>query len=246
MPGKRQLQVRGASLLVALAVSGVPVLRLSLPAIFDGLGAARFEKVLTGLLAAALLVSWAWLVLGAVATTIETMAGAAGGVGRRLTPRLVRSLVAAACGVGVAGGVLGPAVAEGAGPTHPWSQAQVLDGLALPDRTEGGSPQPATPPHRDPREHQDHRDHRDRRDHPVTITVRSGDTLWSIAAAVLGPDAAPGEVSRAWQRLYAANRERIGADPDLIVPGTVLRLPRPDHAIDEAAHHRTHTGRQAP
>ena len=30
-----------------------------------------------------------------------------------------------------------------------------------------------------------------------------------------------------WPALYAANRQVIGADPDALQPGTVLRLPRP-------------------
>jgi LysM repeat protein len=47
--------------------------------------------------------------------------------------------------------------------------------------------------------------------------VRPGDTLSGIAAA-LG-------VRGGWQALYAANRTVIGADPDVIHPGTVLVLP---------------------
>ncbi|MFB0615331.1 transglycosylase family protein [Streptomyces sp. AGS-58] len=45
-------------------------------------------------------------------------------------------------------------------------------------------------------------------------TVREGDTL-SIIAARYGTS---------WQRLYAANKAVIGADPDLIVPGQRLAL----------------------
>ncbi|NEA91149.1 LysM peptidoglycan-binding domain-containing protein, partial [Actinospica acidiphila] len=43
-------------------------------------------------------------------------------------------------------------------------------------------------------------------------TVRPGDTLSGIAARH-GTD---------WQRLYAANRDVIGDDPDVIVPGQRL------------------------
>jgi len=49
-------------------------------------------------------------------------------------------------------------------------------------------------------------------------TVRPGDTLTAIAAAL----AVPG----GWPALYAANRQVIGPDPGLIQPGTVLALPR--------------------
>jgi LysM repeat protein len=51
----------------------------------------------------------------------------------------------------------------------------------------------------------------------ATWTVRPGDTLSAIATA-LG-------VRGGWQALYAANREAVGPDPDLIRPGTVLALP---------------------
>jgi LysM repeat protein len=47
--------------------------------------------------------------------------------------------------------------------------------------------------------------------------VRQGDTLSGIAAAL----AVPG----GWSALYAANRQAIGPDPDVIHPGTVLVLP---------------------
>ena len=50
---------------------------------------------------------------------------------------------------------------------------------------------------------------------PRTYTVQPGDTLWGIGQR-LGVD---------WRRLYEANRETIGPDPDLIRPGQVLVVP---------------------
>jgi LysM repeat protein len=47
--------------------------------------------------------------------------------------------------------------------------------------------------------------------------VRPGDTLSGIAAAL--------DVRGGWQALYETNRPVIGADPDVIHPGTVLVLP---------------------
>lgn len=49
-------------------------------------------------------------------------------------------------------------------------------------------------------------------------TVVEGDTLWDIAGAELG------DATR-WPEIYELNRDTIGADPDLILPGQVLRLP---------------------
>ena len=49
---------------------------------------------------------------------------------------------------------------------------------------------------------------------PATYTVEPNDTLSAIAAAH----------GVAWPRLWAGNRIVIGPDPDVIVPGQVLRL----------------------
>lgn len=57
------------------------------------------------------------------------------------------------------------------------------------------------------------------------VTVRRGDTLWSIAAAHLGRGATDAEVAREWPRWYAANEASIGVDPDVIQPGTQLVPP---------------------
>lgn len=59
-----------------------------------------------------------------------------------------------------------------------------------------------------------------------TVTVRRGDSLWSIAARHLAAGASDAEVARAWPRWFAANRAVIGEDPDLIRPGMQLVPPR--------------------
>ncbi|WP_256792672.1 LysM peptidoglycan-binding domain-containing protein [Terrabacter sp. Ter38] len=57
------------------------------------------------------------------------------------------------------------------------------------------------------------------------VTVRRGDSLWTIAARHLGPGASDAQISREWPRWYAANRDVVGEDPDLIMPGVQLRPP---------------------
>lgn len=57
------------------------------------------------------------------------------------------------------------------------------------------------------------------------VTVRAGDSLWSICAAQLGPLASDVDIALAWPQLYQANRKLIGSDPGLLLPGQVLRLP---------------------
>ena len=57
-------------------------------------------------------------------------------------------------------------------------------------------------------------------------TVRSGESLWSIAEDLVGPGASTEEIARAVERLWKLNAERIGSgDPDLIVAGERLIVP---------------------
>jgi resuscitation-promoting factor RpfA len=57
------------------------------------------------------------------------------------------------------------------------------------------------------------------------MTVRPGDTLWSIAQRVLGPGARDAAVAREVDRLWRLNAHRHGlTDPDLIWPGLELDL----------------------
>ena len=57
------------------------------------------------------------------------------------------------------------------------------------------------------------------------LTVRPGDSLWSLSAARLGPFASDVDIALDWPRLYQANREVIGANPHLLRPGQILRIP---------------------
>ena len=60
----------------------------------------------------------------------------------------------------------------------------------------------------------------------TSYSVAVGDTLWDIAAAHLGPgERTVLKVDRYWRQVYRANRRVIGADPDLIHPGTRLNVP---------------------
>ncbi|HUK68725.1 MAG TPA: LysM domain-containing protein [Streptosporangiaceae bacterium] len=54
---------------------------------------------------------------------------------------------------------------------------------------------------------------------PVRYIVAAGDTLSGIAAGFA--------VRGGWPGLYTANRQAIGADPNAILPGTVLTVARP-------------------
>ena len=57
-----------------------------------------------------------------------------------------------------------------------------------------------------------------------TYEVKQGDTLWGLAAQLLGDDD-PVAIARLWPRLHRLNRDTIGPDPRLLYPGQKLRLP---------------------
>ena len=225
----RQGALRGGLLVAALAATTPGVCRLTLTPIrrvavtVDGSGPAAlppFDVMLIGGSAAALLLCWGWLAL--TTTVLVLVAAPARSTGRppprrtrvlaRLTPAFLRRLVVGVCGVALTTGLAAaPASAdpESARVTSP--PASRLRGLVVPDRVAGagGVRAPAE-----------------------TVTVVGGDSLWSIAARRL-PDGAPArDVTAAWRALWRANAEVIGDDPDLIHPGTILRLPR------SGQHHR--------
>jgi hypothetical protein len=160
------------------------------------------EEALVQVAGAALLgcAGWVWLV--ASATVVDAIRhGRVVGAHDGFT----RRVVAVACGAAAVVAVAGPVAAEGR--RGPVTGATGLAGLSLPDRATAEKTSGAT-----------------------TALVREGESLWSIAAATLPPAAPDRAVDTAWRGLYAANRDRIGDDPDLLHPGQRLVLPDPTHA----------------
>lgn len=51
-----------------------------------------------------------------------------------------------------------------------------------------------------------------------TYIVKSGDSLSHIAQSEMGD-------AKRWPELYAANKDAVGANPDLIHPGLELKIP---------------------
>jgi hypothetical protein len=161
----------------------------------------------------AVALTWTWL----VATTTV------GGLWRgRITPGgTIRRLVLLACGVAVVAGAGAPAVAaDGDG-------ADLLVGLSLPERAvapaaHGGRDAAVARAAVEPA-----------RVTADTYVVRPGDSLWSIARS----HPAGGSTDERWRAIWAANRDVVGADPDLIRPGQALRLPgaHPEQHADQQA-----------
>ena len=65
----------------------------------------------------------------------------------------------------------------------------------------------------------------ERREPSGAVIVRTGDSLWSIAAAHLPPSSGAADIVTAWHAWWQVNRQVIGSDPDLIHPGQRLRPP---------------------
>lgn len=66
------------------------------------------------------------------------------------------------------------------------------------------------------------------------VLVRSGDTLWGLAAARLPRGADDARVLVAVRRWHARNRRVIGPDPDLLLPGERLAPPPSVHRLSPA------------
>lgn len=59
------------------------------------------------------------------------------------------------------------------------------------------------------------------------VTVVRGDTLWSLAASRLGPEASAEQVARAWPHWYELNRHVLLDGPHRLLPGQRLQVPGP-------------------
>ena len=169
-------------------------------------GPAGFESALVRLCALVASAVTVWLWMGATLVTADAARGRRRP--RRGVPEGVRRGVLVLCGVAVTAGLTSPALAVGGSAPDPG----VLAGLRLPERiavspvAHAARPAPPPPSH----EH---------------VVVRPGDSLWSITERRLGAGATAGETARAWPLLYAANRDVVGPDPDLLEPGQRLVVP---------------------
>jgi nucleoid-associated protein YgaU len=191
---------------------------------------AGADRAIATLTAAALWLAAAWLGAGLAFSLAARLPGAvgtaAGTAGRVVLPRLVLRLVAGSAGLGV---LVAPLAAGAHPPPRPAptsATAPALPGPAWP--SEPGTPTVPGPswPSRQPATHPPPAPSPAARERSSeTVRVRSGDSLWLLAARRLGPDADAQQIGVEWPRWYAANRAVIGPDPDLIVPGQVLRAP---------------------
>ncbi len=185
------------------------------------------------LVALAALVAWAlaaWLATTTVVVAAGALPGWAGALSaafaRRIAPVAVRRAVELALGLTAVAGALAPAAASAAPVPAPVTAAVAapMTSQAAPGYGSAGyapldwpvgDPPPAEPPQS-----------RADRSAGESVLVRPGDSLWRLAAAELeaatGAVPSAAAVAVAWPHWWAANREVVGADPDLIYPGMQL------------------------
>jgi hypothetical protein len=182
------------------------------------------ETLLLAAVAAAAWLVWTWGALGLVLTALSALPGLAGAAAgvllRRLLPASARQAAALALGVGLAAA---PALTACTAPSPVAAVVPAADAraVAVPDwPAPPAAPAAPAPPTEVP-------------DWPAPApgdhVVLRGECLWSIATADLrartGTDPTDAEVTDAVGRWWAANAAVIGADPDLLLPGHVLRPP---------------------
>jgi hypothetical protein len=178
-----------------------------------------FDTVLVRLCELTLLGCGAWLWVVTAVVTVDAARGRT--AARAGTPRWLRRALLGACGVALAGSLATPSHATPPQPAGDRSGAgPLVAGLPLPDRATAAGHVGRLLAREMARETARHGFG------PEHVVVGPGDTLWSLAGADLPPGATDAAISRYWRRIYRANREVIGPDPDLILPHQRLRLPR--------------------
>ncbi|RBY96468.1 hypothetical protein DQ237_07390 [Blastococcus sp. TF02-8] len=197
----------------------------------DALGADALVLHLAGLLA---WLVWAWGVLGLALTGLAAVPGLAGDAARTLLGRLLpagaRRAAALALGVGL--GITPPALGLAVVVAVPAvASAQETTG-AVPDWPGPAptTPAPAVPAQVTPAAERTLPDWPEAPAAGGHVVLR-GDCLWDIAgrrlADATGTTPTTADVARAVQGWWQANADVIGPDPDLLLPGQVLRPPVP-------------------
>ncbi|SET59604.1 LysM peptidoglycan-binding domain-containing protein [Geodermatophilus poikilotrophus] len=235
----------GTTAAMAVAAAGLRAVTPDLTGVTDtgpdlqrAVDTAGAEGVLLAGVAVLAWVVWLWGALGLTLTALSALPGAAGTLARALTrwvlPGGARRAAALALGVGlVTGGPLlaGCTPASGA---LPRAVAVASADVAVPPAQGSVADWPATPAP-EPRS-----------DQPPSVTavpdwpatpaplpgehvVLRGECLWDIAAGDLarrtGSTPTDGEVAASVDAWWHANAAVIGPDPDVLLPGQVLRPP---------------------
>lgn len=183
-----------------------------------------------------------WLTLCLALTLTAELPGVVGEISRnvrdRVAPAVVQRWAAVILGASV-GATIVPGTAVAAVQVSQEPAGSVADAPApgwlpvarapVPVTTSSSTPEPGWVPVRPPARDRTDTHLMTGRQRPTSpeanVVVRRGDTLWTIAATHLGPEATDVEIAREWPRWYEANTSAIGEDPHALLPGTVLSPP---------------------
>jgi hypothetical protein len=214
--GKLRPATVGTAVAGVLLVAAAPTPSAALATVRTSSSAS---DVLLPLIALVALLAWsllAWLLVLTAFLLARRLPGIAGrgatAAAHRIAPATIRRLVEIALGVSVAAGVLAASPASASGPAIPPAPPAATASLDWPAASTSTSASAAPAPDLAP-------------DRPVV--VQPGDSLWRIAAAHLPADATDRQVAQAWPAWWSANRDAVGAHPDLIHPGQQLDPPVP-------------------
>jgi nucleoid-associated protein YgaU len=222
----------GASLMAGAAVGSVflNTARDSLTAIAAAGPAGPADGILLVVALSGALLSL-WLSLGLALSALSALPGALGQacsvLAARIAPAAVRKVVAFILGTAMTAALVPGTATAGTGQVAPRpasaAAAQIVrKGVAdvAPDASfrlvseavPSWSPEKPAPPAM-------------RASPADSVVVQCRDTLWSIAAQHLGPHATRADIDAEWHRWFAANRDVIGDDANLIAPGQLLSPP---------------------
>ncbi len=225
-----------------MTVAGAAVVGCGVVLVHTALGTARGAvrgvpvdpaDALLAVLAAVGALGLAWLALGVVLEALSRVPGAVGTAAARaaaaISPVVVRRAAAVVLGIGIGAGTTGGTAL--AAPTHSVTAAvaaAVAGPAPLPDPGWAAEPDPGwtpTAPRVRPQPDVEVVSGRAASWPDGEVVVHRGDSLWSIAARHLGGGASDTEIAREWPRWYDTNRDVVGPDPDLLLPGQVLHAP---------------------
>jgi resuscitation-promoting factor RpfA len=242
---------RWAAVLFATDVGALRLCSPSWPALVQDVRAPHrwaasvgADRMILVLAAAAVWLAAVWLGIGLLAAVCRALPGAAGRaadvLAHRTLPAALYRLCASTASVSVllapsTAGIAAvaaerpPGVTEVASALDPPPPAWPTGGPVPPPAWPQGTNAPATPPATPLPQVRTVPSAAQASEGPpahIAVTVRPDDSLWLIAARRLGAGATPSQIDVTWREWYAANRELIGADPNVIHPGQVLVAPR--------------------
>ena len=238
-----------AALAGVLSVAMAAALLVVAPRPAEAVATLQSARALTyaapdaALLAVAALLAWAlltWLAAGIVLVGAGRLPGVTGryadAVAGQLLPAGLRRALGVALGASLALGAAAVPASASAPTSAPTSVRTPNAGDAGLDWPAPAAPSPAPTPAPRPARPADAAVPTPVQPDPVTfqrvgasVIVRPGDSLWALAdrALCVAAEQAPSNaaIAAAWPTWWAANREAVGDDPDLLYPGTTLFAP---------------------